>query len=177
MIIKSNGVSYGPFTFVNVENDRLVTDTGEFPLSVIGTYEILPDDTIIAEKAAAALLNAKFRKNDEINKWREEANASYFEHAGKKIAFGAVDFKDISIMAGYVGLFNALPINFPGGWKTMDNGYVPISNVAAFKAFYTSLMNQGTANFGRSQFLKGKISTATTLEEIEVLKWEVEEEE
>jgi hypothetical protein len=111
-------------------------------------------------------------KNAEINAARLKANATSFTYMGKEIAVDTVSFNDIISTNGYVALFGGFSAGWPGGWKTIDNSYVPIATADDWKSFYTAMYTQGTTNFGKAQALKKKLSEATTLEEINNISWE-----
>lgn len=66
---------------------------------------------------------------------RNAANFSTFPHAGKAIACDQLSRSDIDGTNGFVSLYGALPPDWPGGWKAVDNTYVPISSVADWEAF------------------------------------------
>ena len=114
----------------------------------------------------------KALKNDEINAARLHANQTSFWHGGKEVACDALSRSDIDATNGYVGLYGALPDSWPGGWKARDNSYLPIADVAAWKAFFSSMFAQGNANFARAQQLKAQLALATTLEQIAAITWE-----
>lgn len=113
----------------------------------------------------------KAAKNEEINAARLAANFSTFEHAGKRIACDQLSRSDIDGTNGYVALHGSLPAGWPGGWKAVDNSYVVIGDVDAWKAFYGSMFAAGNANFARTQALKVMLANAGTPEEIEAINW------
>ncbi|MDP3228407.1 MAG: DUF4376 domain-containing protein [Acidovorax sp.] len=100
-------------------------------------------------------------KNAEIKAARLAANRSTFTHAGKQIACDDLSRSDIDGTNGYITLYNALPPGWPGGWKAVDNTFVPIATVADWKAFYTSMFAAGNANFAKAQALKAQLAAAT----------------
>lgn len=120
------------------------------------------------------LAQLKATKNDEINAARLAANFSHFEHAGKQIACDQLSRSDIDGTNGFVALYGALPPGWPGGWKAIDNTYVAIADVAAWKAFYASMFAAGNANFARAQALKDALAAATTAEEVAAIGWDME---
>ena len=113
-------------------------------------------------------------KNDEINAARLAANFSTFEHGGKRIACDQLSRSDIDGTNGYVALHGALPVGWPGGWKTVDNSYVPIGDVDAWKSFYGSMFAAGNANFAHAQALKALLAAATTAQEVAAVQWGME---
>ncbi|SDM57459.1 protein of unknown function [Oryzisolibacter propanilivorax] len=124
--------------------------------------------------APADLDALKAAKNDEINAARLAANFSHFEHAGKQIACDQLSRSDIDGTNGFVALYGALPPGWPGGWKAIDNTYVAIADVAAWKAFYASMFAAGNANFAHAQALKEALAAAATAEEVAAIGWGME---
>lgn len=124
-----------------------------------------------AEEIASKLAEAKTVKTAQINEWRFKANMSTFVHAGKVIACDSLSRSDIDAVAGSISLTGAFPSGFPGAWKAVDNTYIPLPDIASFKAMYASMTQQGTANFARSQALKATLASATTVEQVEAITW------
>jgi hypothetical protein len=118
------------------------------------------------------LADLKAAKNDEINAARLRANQSTFTHAGKVIAFDAVSQKDIELTNGEVNNTGAMPAVWPGGWKALDNSFVPITTVAEWRAFYSSIYAQGGRNFAHSQQLKAQLQAAATAEQVAAIAWQ-----
>lgn len=117
------------------------------------------------------LNKAKLEKIQQINLWRATANQTYFTHQGKQIACDQLSRSDIDAVAANISLTGTFPAGFPGAWKAMDNSYIMLPNIAAFKAMYESMTLQGTTNFGQSQALKTQLAAATTLEQINDIIW------
>ena len=124
-----------------------------------------------AAAAAAALEAARIAKNTAINDARLAANFSTFTHAGKVFACDQLSRSDIDGTNGYVALYGVLPAGWPGGWKAVDNTYTAIADVAAWKAFYSSMFAAGNANFAHAQALKAQLASAATLQEVEAIQW------
>lgn len=118
-----------------------------------------------------SLGEAKAVKNAEINAARAAANAGTFAHGAKVFACDALSRGDIDGVNGYVALYGALPPGFPGAWKAADNSFIPMPDIAAWKAFYASMVAQGSANFSRSQELKAQLAAATTPEAVAAIVW------
>lgn len=110
----------------------------------------------------------KAAKNAAINAARLAANQSHFMFAGKQIAVDPLSKDDIMGAHGD-WLTGQAPANWPGGWKTMDNSYVPIPDQATWFSFYRAMVAQGTANFMHAQALKAQLAAATTPEEVEAV--------
>lgn len=119
----------------------------------------LPLDAIVAAK------------NKEINAARLAANQGTFEHAGKLVACDPLSRSDIDAINGFVALTGSLPPGWPGGWKAADNSLLPIADVAAWTAFYGSMVAAGNAHFAHSQALKAQLAAATTAEEVAAISW------
>lgn len=119
-----------------------------------------------------SLESIKTAKSAEINAARSTANTSTFTHGGKEVAVDALSRSDIDGVNGYVALYGgALPPGFPGAWKAVDNTYLPIADIDAWKAFYTSMIAAGAANFAHAQALKAQLAAATTPEQIAAIQW------
>lgn len=119
----------------------------------------------------AALTKAKIDKNLQINAWRETANKTSFTFAGKQIAVDDLSTKDILFANAEINNRNALPADWVGGWKTLDNSFVSIPSVEVWRNFISAMYGQGVLNFAHSQQLKSQLSLATTLAEVEAIKW------
>lgn len=121
---------------------------------------------------AANLASAKTVKNLAINQWRLGANKTTFPYLGKTIACDDLSRSDIDGVAGCVSLTGAFPVDFPGGWKTVENSVIPLPNVQAFKDMYAAMTAQGTINFNKSQTLKDALAAATTIDEVQAIVWQ-----
>lgn len=124
-----------------------------------------------AAPPAPTLDELKAAKNIEINLARAAANTSPFPHDGKTFACDALSRSDIDGVNGYAALYGALPLAFPGAWKAADNSYYPIADLAAWKAFYASMVATGAANFTHAQTLKAQLAAATTPEAVAAIVW------
>lgn len=120
---------------------------------------------------AQRLADAKAAKRAQINSWRDTANTTSFAFMGKGIACDALSARDMDKVGGYISLFGTFPPDFPGGWKTIDNSYIPMPSIADFKAMYAAMVAQGTVNFNNSQALKAAVDAATTLAQINAITW------
>lgn len=166
---------FGIFPVVQVppSYDSITHGTIEqFPVQVNGVWT--QQFSIVArtpEESAAKLLATKMAKNDEINAARLKANRSTFTHSGKVFACDELSRSDIDGINGYVALYNAFPAGWPGGWKAVDNTYLPITDIAAWKAFYASMVAHGNLNFAHAQTLKAALLSATTAEQIAAIVW------
>lgn len=160
---------FGPFTSITVWEDRYVCDDIELPFSVVGNGEVA-----IWMAPAQDMRPLKAAKNEEINAARLAANLSHFTHAGKMIACDQLSRSDIDGTNGFVALYGELPHSWPGGWKAMDNSYVAISDVAAWKSFYASMFAAGNANFAHAQALKALLAQADTPESVASIHWGME---
>ena len=136
-----------------------------------GRYNYVNGAFVVVPLAANVLADLKAKKNEDINQWRAEANSSTFIHLGKIIACDALSRSDIDGVAGSISLTGAFPVGFPGAWKAVDNTYLVLATVQAFKDMYASMTAQGTMNFGHSQTLKAALAAATTKAEIDAVVW------
>ena len=113
-------------------------------------------------------------KNQAINAWKLEANNTYFQFAGKQIAYGESDRVEIQAINNVVLLTGAMPVHpdWPAAWKTIDNAWVPLPDLEMWTAFNLAIAARGTEHFKRAQQLKGVLASATTVAEIEAITWE-----
>lgn len=133
---------------------------------------LLPiSDAELAALRAPTLAALMAGKNSEINAARLAANRSTFAHAGKSFACDELSRGDIDGANGYVTLYGAMPPGWPGGWKAVDNSYHQIADVAAWKAFYTSMFAAGSGNFSHAQTLKTQLAVATTEAQVAAIVW------
>lgn len=125
--------------------------------------------TVVSDKLA----KAKIAKLALINEWRLRANEVSFVFNGKHIAADITSKFDIVITHGEVLSLGTMPPSWSSisGWKTMDNSYVAIPDVATWKTFHTALFNQGLTNFAYAQSLKAAVTAATTVDQVESIKW------
>jgi hypothetical protein len=129
-------------------------------------YTVTP---LVGAELDAALVSLRAQKNASINTARMRANTSTFEFDGKPIACDELSRSDIDGVAGYIALFGEFPPGWPGAWKAADNTYVPMTNIAHFRAMYAAMASAGLANFARAQSLKAELAAAQTAEEIEAI--------
>lgn len=127
--------------------------------------------TAIVWVETATLDEIKSKKNAEINAARLSANMTSFPYGGKSIACDALSRSDIDGTNGYVTLNGALPPNWGGAWKAIDNTYVTITTVDDWKAFYAAMISQGQTNFSHAQDLKSQLAGATTPEQVAAIVW------
>lgn len=118
-----------------------------------------------------SLAQLKADKNTEINAARMAANRSGFMFAGKLISTDELSRSDIDGTNGTVTLTGGFPAGWPGAWKTDDNSYVAVPDVATWKLFYAAMTAQGSANFATSQALKVQLASATTAAEVAAVVW------
>lgn len=117
------------------------------------------------------LADLKATKTAEINAARLTANRSSFTFAGKQIACDELSRSDIDGFNGIVSLTGALPPNWIGYWKAVDNTLVPIPDVATWTGLYAAMVAQGQTNFAHSQDLKTALAAAATAVEVEGIVW------
>lgn len=109
--------------------------------------------------------------NTYINAERLRANQAFFTYGGEQIAVDLRSRGDIETTNGAVLLTGTMPPDWPGGWKTVANRYVPIPDVSTWTRFYLAMTAQGSVNFARSQQLKAQLANATTAEAVAAIAW------
>lgn len=117
------------------------------------------------------LQDHKVARNTYVNAARLAANQTYFIHQGKQIAVDGLSRSDIDGVNGEVLNTGGFPVGWPGAWKCLDNTWLPITTVGEWKAFYSSMVAQGTTNFGVAQALKSQIEAAVSPEEVASVTW------
>lgn len=137
---------------------------------------ITADMTAIDSAELGALLaptldQLKDAKNGAINGARLAANFTTFAHAGKVFSCDALSRSDIDGTNGVITLTGGFPPNWPGGWKAVDNTYIPITTREQWEAFYLSMCATGAVNFAHSQTLKAALGAATTAEQVAAISW------
>ncbi len=110
-------------------------------------------------------------KKDEINAAHELANLTSFTFQGKEIQANPHSMRQIEITNGGVLARGAMRNGWLGAWKTLDNSYVAIPDVATWRAFYDAIEETGTANYLKAQELKALVDTKTKAEEIALISW------
>jgi hypothetical protein len=108
-----------------------------------------------------------------INAWWQDANNSYFEFRGERIRYVESDRVSIQGINNIVMLTAAMPVNpdWPSAWKTFNDGWVPIPDLATWVEFNVAIGDRGTAHFKHAQELKAQLDQATTAAEIESITW------
>lgn len=138
------------------------------------------DGGVLSVDGTISLTLAKSRKIAEITAARLKADADHFIYTytdangaaiTKDIRTGNKDMIDLLTTNSYVTLFGEFDEDWPGGWKAIDNSYVPISTVDQWKDFFKCMYKTGIANFKKSQTLKAEIEGATTLETVAAINW------
>lgn len=140
---------------------------------VVATEAAIGDlwDGVVFTQPTINLATLKSTKNTQINLWRAEANQTTFPYTGKLIACDQLSRSDIDGVAGSISLTGNLPAGWQGAWKAVDNTYIALPDVAAFKAMYNAMINQGSANFAKAQQLKASLAVATTQAEVDAIGW------
>lgn len=131
------------------------------------SYHVVTDQWIYTR----SIDDLKKDKRVEINLAREKANKSSFTYLGKEISCDSLSRSDIDAVSSELALTDSFPTGWPGGWKCMDNTYVPITDKATWIAFLQAMTTQGTANFLHAQTKKAEIEAATTIAEVEAVAW------
>lgn len=149
-------------------NDETITELPE------GAIELTDEEWSdrLGPPFVPTLEDVKAAKKDEINRERLAANQTYFMFGGKQIACDQLSSGDIDRTNGFVNNFGALPPGWPGGWKAIDNSFVSIPTVAAWKQFYAVMYACGMGNFAKAQELKRQVALAETVEQVESIVWD-----
>lgn len=121
----------------------------------------------------ASIEELKSRKRLEITNARIAQDADHFVYMGKEIRTADKDMFDLLVADARIAkcIDTEMPPNWPGGWKAIDNSYLPISTKAAWNAFFIAAYDRGILNFLHSQELKRQLDDAVTAEEISAIKW------
>lgn len=123
------------------------------------------------EQLALKLSQAKLSKKADITQARINADLSYFEFGGKRIAVDDASMRQISGTTASVTLLGEFPQPWPGGWRAMDNTMVTITTVDDWKDFIRAMAAQGGANFLRQLTLKAQVDACTNLSQIAAINW------
>lgn len=110
-------------------------------------------------------------KRLEIDGWRLKANSEGFTYQGKRVSTDTLSMLDISNAASQISSLQAMPLDWPGGWKAKE-GFIPISTVAEWNAFFNAMYSQGLANFNKARALKDLVNTAEDAQFIKDLTWD-----
>lgn len=117
------------------------------------------------------LTEAKAEKSKELANARLRANLTSFTYNGKNYSASQTAQNDLNAIANYASLFNALPSAFPNAWVALDGAVIAIPDVAAFKALYSAMVAQGSANFIKMQTLLYQAIQATTQASLDAVTW------
>ncbi|MGJ9420478.1 hypothetical protein ACHAC9_22380 [Massilia sp. CMS3.1] len=128
----------------------------------------LSGGTVVIDRTLT-LAEAKTRKRAEITRARLSADSDHFKFGERAIRTADKDIVDLLIADARWR--KGKPINWPGGWKTMDDSDVPISTVAEWDTFFCAMYDAGINNFQRSQALKNQLAVATTPEQVAAITW------
>lgn len=123
------------------------------------------------ESLDKALTELRRTKDLEINAARLQANETHFFFKNKKIACDKVSKDDIVNTSEYISNNNGFHPKWPGGWKAMDNTFVPITTLQEWKDFHSALYDQGIRNFLKAQWLKQQLTKVNTVQEILDISW------
>jgi len=131
------------------------------------------DYGVAPEWEPPALEQLRDEKTAAINAWKLEANSSYFEFRGERIAFKPSDQIEIQAVHNWITLTGRMPDwpDWPAAWKAISNRWVPLPDVDTWTAFTLAIAERGTAHFKRAQLLKAELAMAETPAEIESITW------
>lgn len=123
------------------------------------------------EQLALKLSQAKLSKKADITQARINADLSYFEFGGKRIAVDDASMRQIGVTCNCLAETGEFPAQWPGGWKAIDNSYVAIADRATWAEFIRAMGAQGGANFAKQQTLKAQVDVCTNLSQIAAINW------
>lgn len=118
----------------------------------------------------ATLDEIKAAKSAEITRDRIATDSDRFTYQGLSIRTADKDMFDLLVADARISK-GGMPPNWPGGWKAIENSYVPISTVAEWNAFFIAMYDAGISNFTHSQQLKALVGAATTPEQVAAIAW------
>lgn len=139
--------------------------------NLIGALNYVNGEFIERPREMVTIEAARRQAVFNINTARLNANQTYFTHLDRQIAVDPLSRSDIDAINGEINNTGAFPTGWPGAWKCLDNTWLPVTTVSEWKALYSSMVNQGTANFAKTQQLKAQIEAATTPEAVAVIVW------
>lgn len=140
--------------------------------ALVADGALLSSGAIVVLAETQDIDSVRTRKNAEINAARWVANNTTFTYGGKQIAVDPLSRSDIDGAAMEILNQGALPANWPGAWKAVDNTYVSLPDLASWRLFYTAMYQQGLDNFVHSQALKTYMNNPLrTIEEVEAIHW------
>lgn len=121
----------------------------------------------------ATLDQLKQSKRQEITNCRIAADNDHFVYQDKMIRTADKDMFDLLVADARINKCTGgqMPPNWPGGWKAMDNTYLPISTPDAWNAFFIAAYDAGIANFTKSQSLKQQLDAAQTPADVAAIHW------
>jgi len=155
-----------PFAYTEDELTRLHNKP-----SIGAKWSIAIMNWVETQSSAQKLADLKRTKTREINAARLKANRDTFTFMGKQISCDELSRSDIDGVNGIVLLLGAMPPDWVGFWKTADNSYVAIPDVATWIEFYSAMVAQGQENFAHSQNLKVLLDITATSEEVDAINW------
>ncbi len=115
--------------------------------------------------------NMKKMKSKELFDTYLKKKNSFFIYKDKKIATDENSLTTIDSINGFILMSGTLPENWIGGWKTLDNTYLEISDVEDWKLFYSAKTTFLNNCFIKFQELKSRLSSVTSIEEADALVW------
>lgn len=99
------------------------------------------------------------------------ADSGVFVFRGKPISAQPDDqMKILNAAMSAIGLDSFWP-DWPGGWRTADNDFLPLPRPADLLDMQRAMVAQGTGNFNRARALKERAGAAQTVAELDSIKW------
>lgn len=119
----------------------------------------------------ASLEELRTAKNAQINAAWIAADSSAFSYAGETFRAEPDDVLRLNSINGYISLKREMPPDWIGVWKTMDDTFIALPDVASWEPFYTAFVMKGVTNYLAAQGLKAQLAAATTAAEIAAITW------
>jgi hypothetical protein len=158
------------YTYREINQEQMPSWAHPTPTSVL-RWEDAWDVPAWVETASLAEL--KLSKRAEITAARLAADSDHFTYQGKEIKTADKDMFDLLVADARISKCadGEMPPNWPGGWKAIDNTYLPITSKEAWNAFFIAAYDKGVINFLHSQQLKRQLDDVTTPEEMAAITW------
>jgi hypothetical protein len=115
------------------------------------------------------LTQARAAKIAAIDASRLAANQAVFTIGLQAFRVDPLSRSDIDGVSDYVALFDALPPNWPGGWKDTEGAIYPITTVAEWSTFVEAMVVQGVENFLHAEVLKAAVLAAESNSAVEAV--------
>lgn len=141
-----------------------------WPLQEIKGTDLYFKNGCLVWEDARTIEEARLAKNAEINAAKYAADQTSFTFSGKEIQADPHSMLQIQSTNGIILLTGVIP-TVAQSWKTLDNQYVSLPDIATWTQFYEAMVMKGAANHVKAQALKSQLAAAVTKEDIGKIKW------